>query len=168
MIRFVLALLLMVAPFRAHADNPPSTEVAAPSLEWMLGNWSGSGKLFGQDSRVTLSVRPVAGEAAYSFDYQVMTAAGQNRAETRFQAHAFFQRGKGNQWHGRWVDNFGNLHDISASLDRNNMTSTWGSPSTEIGRSTYILNDGRMLVTDWALGRDGVFKQFAQSELVRE
>lgn len=168
MIKSALALLLIAAPVAAQADSPQSAETVAPSLDWMVGNWSGNGKLLGRNSRVTLSVRPVAGTAAYSFDYQAVTAAERDQPEVTFFAHAFFQRGKGNKWHGRWVDNFGNLHDISALLNRDVMISTWGSPSTEIGRSSYAFVEGRMRITDSVMGKDGVLSEFAQSDLGRE
>jgi hypothetical protein len=162
------AFLLISAPATSLALETPSAEAAAPSLEWMIGSWSGSGKMFGQDSKVSLVVRPVAGAAAYSFDYEAVVAAQPGGREMRFAAHAFFQKGKGNRWHGRWVDSAGNLHDVSGLLEPRIMTSTWGSPSTEIGRSSYMLVDGRMRITDSVLGKDNMLKAFAQSELSRE
>jgi hypothetical protein len=162
------AFLLISAPATSLALETPITDATAPSLEWMVGSWSGYGKMFGQHSKVSLVVRSVAGAAAYSFDYEAVVAAQPGGREMRFAAHAFFQKGKDNRWHGRWVDSAGNLHDVYGLLEPGAMTSTWGSPSTEIGRSNYTLVEGKMRITDSVLGKDNMFKAFAQSDLTRE
>jgi hypothetical protein len=162
-----LAFLLVVAPVVAQTGPQAAAEVTAPSLDWMVGDWRGSGKHFGRDSVVTLTVRTVAGGAAYSMDYGVIVAAGGDQPEMRFAAHGVYQRAKGKKWHGRWVDNFGNLHDLSGVIDGQKMTTLWGSPATEIGRSTYSLVDGKLRITDTSLNKDGVFNRFGESQLVR-
>lgn len=171
MIRALILSTMLVAlaiPARVHAQIAPAESAAPATLDWMVGEWSGKGKLFGRDSEVELIVKPVAAGAAYSLDYRIYVAADGNATEMRFAAHGFFQRGKGRKWHGRWVDNFGNLHDISGTLDAQAMTTLWGSPSTEIGRSSYSIIGGQLQIVDWALAKDGNFNEFARSQLNRK
>lgn len=171
MIRALTLTAILVAlsiPATAHAQSPPAETAAPATLDWMVGEWSGKGKLFGRDSEVELTVKPVAAGAAYSLDYRIYVAADGDATEMRFAAHGFFQRGKGRKWHGRWVDNFGNLHDISGTLDAQAMTTLWGSPSTEIGRSSYSIAGGKLQIVDWALAKDGNFSEFARSQLNRK
>ncbi|MEQ1550172.1 hypothetical protein [Sphingorhabdus sp.] len=168
MIRALTLATMLVAlaiPATAHAQTTPAESAAPATLDWMVGEWSGKGKLFGRNSEVELTVRPVAAGAAYSLDYRIYVAADGDATELRFAAHGFFQRGKGRKWHGRWVDNFGNLHDISGTLDAQAMTTVWGSPSTEIGRSSYSIVGGQLQIVDWALGKEGSFNEFARSKL---
>jgi hypothetical protein len=163
----ILAAALLTVPASVSGQTAPAQSEAAATLDWMVGDWSGNGKHFGRDSVVTMSVKTVAGGAAYSMDYSVIVSAGGNQPEMRFAAHGVYQRAKGRKWHGRWIDNFGNLHDLFGAIDGQKMTTLWGSPSTEIGRSTYALVDGQLRVIDTSLNKDGIFSEFGQSQLVK-
>jgi hypothetical protein len=163
----VLAAGLLVVPAPVCGQTAPAQSETLVTLDWMVGDWSGNGKHFGRDSAVTLTVKTAAGGAAYSLDYSVIVSAAGDNPEMRFAAHGFYQRAKGREWHGRWTDNFGNLHDLSGVIEGQKMTTLWGSPATEIGRSSYALIDGKLRIIDTSLNKDGVFDEFGQSQLVR-
>lgn len=57
-------LIALSIPASGHAQTVPVEAAAPATLDWMVGEWNGKGKLFGRDSEVKLSVKPVAAGAA--------------------------------------------------------------------------------------------------------
>ncbi|MEO0997120.1 MAG: hypothetical protein AAFX58_06345 [Pseudomonadota bacterium] len=63
---------------------------------------------------------------------------------------------------GYWSDSGGALHPLRAMWEDNTLTTRWGRPGTEEGRTEYArLAPGVLRVTDWALTDEG-WRQFMQ------
>lgn len=149
--RAALAAILAI-PLAAAAPQ------GEPSLDWLHGEWAGSGTLQGQPTIVTLSVSPVFGAkaAALSYRAQMPAASFEGRATYHIKAKGRVE--------GQWSDSMGSLHPIGGRIEGTAMTTVWGSPMTELGRSTYTLDTGGALtVTDSVLTEDGSWRLFAKA-----
>lgn len=163
---FLITLLFPAAPVLGHEPqsapaNATKPESAPVSLDWLTGDWIGEGITFGRPSRVTLSLRPIFGGRTMMMDYAVSVVAKDNIPALNFAAHAYYKVGKGKTWDGRWIDNFDNFHNLSGMIKDTSMATLWGSPSTEIGRTTYTRVGDTLSITDKSLTPAGNFDVFA-------
>jgi hypothetical protein len=164
----IAAAFALSAPPVAAQDATPVVQAARPSLDWMVGEWAGEGVLFGRPSKVTMSVKPAIGGNGVALDYAIKIQASDKAPAMDFAAHAFFREGAKGRWAGRWGDNFGNLHDVSGRIDGQAMYTMWGSPDTEMGKSSYVIDAGAMVITDHVVRGRGEFEQFAMSRLTKK
>ena len=68
---------------------------------------------------------------------------------------------------GFWSDSNGSLHPLQASYADGVLTTLWGRPETEEGRTVYAATgDGGLSVTDW-VKVDGEWRQFMHADYVR-
>lgn len=169
---FVAALLMQAASPPPNAA--PATEQAEPlSMDWMVGDWTGTGTSFGRATLVALAVAPTMDGRVITLDYSVSApgaadpASGPSASTPLFAGHGFYRVDRDDRWDGRWVDSTGVLRELSARLSAMGVTTTWGSPSTEIGRTTYAMDGDAMLVTDQVMRANGEWHVFASSRLER-
>ena len=129
----------------------PAAAQDATTLNWLVGEWRGSGTMFGRPSEATLSVRPVLGGRFIELSYR----AGQ------FEGRAMYQFVDGGMWRAQWFDNRGTTFAIQGYQIERSLRSAWGTPETEQGQTLYHLRpNGRLSVTD-SVRRDGVYREFA-------
>ncbi len=164
---FMTALLLLSAAAGGHEPEPIAVKpaVAAVTLDWMVGDWVGEGITFGRPSRVTLTLRPIFAGRTMVMDYAVTVAAKDKIPALNFAAHAYYKISNDSRWDGRWIDNFGNFHNLSGAIKGSALTSIWGSPATEIGRTHYVLEGDVLTITDKSLSSTGNFDVFATYKL---
>lgn len=162
-----LALVTLSTPSLSRPALVP-VATAAASLDWMIGEWAGEGTSFGRPSHVSLSVRPILGGKAVTLDYAVSVNSEGEKPAILFTSHGFYRVSDDKRWDGRWIDNFGNLHDLSGRVDATSLIVVWGNPGTEIGRTLYALEGGAMVVTDQALRGTGAMEVFAISRLSKK
>lgn len=157
MMRHALAVALFAMPL-ATAAAPE----AEPGLGWLHGEWTGTGTLQGQPTKVTLSVAPAFGGTATTLAYgaQMPSAVFEGRATYRIKARGRVE--------GQWTDSAGSLHIVGGRIEGTGMTTVWGSPATEIGRSTYKLDKGTLSTSDAVLMPDGSWRVFASASYVRK
>lgn len=150
--RLLAAALLLAAPAAtAQQPAPPAVQSPAATMSWLIGEWRGSGTMFGRPSEATLSVRPALGGRFIEFSYR---AGG-------FEGRAFYGPTPGGGWRAQWFDNRGMSFPIEAREIERSLTSDWGSAETEQGRTVYLLQpDGRLSITD-SVRRDGAYRDFA-------
>ncbi len=68
---------------------------------------------------------------------------------------------------GYWSDSNGSLHPLQATYADGVLTTLWGRPETEEGRTVYAATgDGGLSVTDW-VKVDGDWRQFMHADYVR-
>jgi hypothetical protein len=157
------ALLALAAPVAAQPAATP-----APSVEFMTGEWAGAGTIFGRASRVGLTVKRALGGKAVTLNYRVEAAAQGAQAAFSFAGHAIYRIASKGRWEGRWLDSGGAFRDLSAEIAPGRMNVTWGSAATEIGRTSYALEDGVLILTDQVLRASGQFETFATARLTRK
>ncbi len=154
----IAAALLIAAPAVAQETPAPApAQQPAEVMSWLVGDWRGSGTMFGNPSEATLSVRPVLGGRFLEFSYR----AG------RFEGRALYSLISGGRWRAQWFDNRGMTFPVVAHEIERTLTSNWGSADSEEGRTAYILAaDGRLRITD-SVRRDGSYREFASHVMTR-
>jgi hypothetical protein len=136
------AAILAVAPAAAQD---------ATTLNWLVGEWRGTGTMFGNASQATLSLRPVLGGRFLELNYRAGT----------FEGRAMYQFVDGGMWRAQWFDNRGMTFPVQGFQIERSLRAEWGSAETEQGRTVYLLGqDGRLRVTD-SVRRDGTWRDFA-------
>ena len=154
MIRALLPIALISATAAVASD--------VQTLEWFVGEWVGSGTLLGQPSTVTLTISPALGGTATALAYRAQTAAAGSRPALSFEGRATYRITAKGRVEGQWSDNNGSFHAVGGRIAGTMMTTVWGSPTTEIGRSTYVREaSGTLTVTDSVLSSDGGWRMFA-------
>ena len=151
------ALLLAAPAWAQQPQEPPAAASPAAALAWIVGEWRGTGTMFGRPSEASLSVRPVLRGRFLEFSYR---AGG-------FEGRAFYRPAAGGSWRAQWFDNRGVTFPIEAQTLERTLTSDWGTADTEQGRTIYTITpDGRLRVTD-SVRRDGGYREFASHEMAR-
>jgi len=157
--RTLIAAAIMLAVPAVAQQRQPAPFGAAPehAMMWIIGEWRGGGTMFGRPSEATFRVSPVLGGRFLEFSYR----AGP------FEGRAFYRAVANGRWEAHWFDNRGVTFPIEAREIERTLTSDWGSPETEQGRTVYRLTaDGRLHITD-SVRRDGSYREFATHVLTR-
>lgn len=95
--------------------------------------------------------------------------SGQGTGQTTvFEGHAYYRAVGEGRYRGMWFDNSGMFRPLDARRDGEALVSQWGTPDTEQGETTYrLLPDGKMAVVDRVKGKDGTWRTFGQSGLMK-
>jgi hypothetical protein len=150
-----------------------------PLLSRLAGQWSGTGTVLNQPSKIEMSWNWELGGRflKLTFRNEMGTAPKVNV----FEGHAYY-RATGDpstrvaptapeplsRYRGMWFDNSGLMRPIEATSDGDALVSKWGTPETEEGETTYrLLADGKMEVIDRVKSKDGTWRQFGQSGLMK-
>lgn len=120
-------------------------------LDRFAGAWKGEGKVNGRESKVEMVWEPVTGGRHYRIGYRNSMEGG-----TVFEGTALYSPNPSGGFSGLWVDSFGFSRPIVAEFSNETLTSNWGSPETEEGRTEYRLTGAdSMQVTDFVRTKDG-------------
>ncbi len=142
-------------------------EVQTPSdghdtPDWLVGNWSGQGLLFGEPARMRLSVCPLVGHRGLTLDYQV---EGESNPAMRFSGHADYLPDSGNRWRGRWIGSNNVDHDLTAITSDQAFLATWHNAAVETGQTQYrLIAPGHLKVTDYVQRDGGGLESFASAD----
>ena len=153
-------LLALVVVFQANVD---------PLLSRFVGQWSGTGTVLNQPSKISINwTSELNGQfARLTFRNEMPKAT--------FEGHAYYRPGDPStslkadgRYRGMWFDNSGMLRPLDAHRDGDALVSKWGTPETEEGETTYRLtSDSRMEIVDRVKSRDGTWREFGRSVVVR-
>lgn len=141
-----------------------------PLLSRLSGQWSGNGTVLGQASKIEMTW-------SWELGGQFLRLTFRNEMpKSVFEGHAYYRAigdpstplGAGGRYRGVWFDNSGMIRPIEATRDGDALVSKWGTPETEEGETTYrLLPDGKMDVVDRVKSKDGTWRQFGQSGLMK-
>ncbi len=133
-----------------------------PLLARLAGQWSGTGTVLNQPSKISMTW-------SWELGGQFLKLTFRNEMpKTTFEGHAYYRPSGNGRYRGMWVDNSGMFRPLDAAHDGDALVSKWGTPETEEGETTYrLLPDGRMEVTDRVKGKDGTWRLFGQSGLMK-
>jgi hypothetical protein len=141
-----------------------------PLLSRFLGEWSGTGTVLSEPSKIEMSW-----SAELGGEFVRLTLRNE-MPKSLFEGHAYYRalgdpstplRASG-RYRGMWFDNSGMMRPIEATMDGDALVSKWGTPETEEGETTYrLLAGGRMEVVDRVKSKDGTWRQFGQSGLMK-
>jgi hypothetical protein len=146
-------LLALVIAFQTTVD---------PLLSRLVGQWSGTGTVMSQPSKISL-------EWTWELGGQFARLTFRNEMpKMTFEGHAYYRVVGEGRYRGMWFDNSGMFRPLDARRDGDALVSKWGTPETEEGETTYrLLADGRMEIVDRVKGKDGTWRQFGQSGLMK-
>lgn len=137
-----------------------------PFLSRLEGRWAGSGTVLGQASTIEAEWR-------WTLDQQFLELSFRNDMQgpsgaRRFEGRAFYKASGAGRYRGFWIDNSGAIRPIDARTEGEALVAEWGTDDTERGETTYRFVDGnRLEVRDRVRQRDGTWRDFGQSVLVR-
>jgi hypothetical protein len=139
--------------------------VADPFLARLVGGWSGEGTVSSQASAIEM-------EWAWTLDGQFLELTFRNQMSGsrpgRFEGRAFYRALGPGTYRGFWIDNSGAIRPIEARADGDALVAAWGTAETEVGETTYrFVAEGRLEVTDRVRQRDGRWRTFGQSVLMK-
>ena len=135
-------------------------------LSRLEGRWSGTGTVLSQPSQIEMAWE-------WTLDGQFLQLTFRNdmgRAPKvrRFEGRAFYRAVSEGRYRGMWFDNSGVMRPVDAVREGDALVSKWGTPDTEEGETTYrIAAEGRLEVTDRVKSKDGTWRTFGQSTLVK-
>lgn len=140
---------------------------AQPLPGGLAGAWKGEGTTFGSASSSEMKWEPM-------LDAKFATMTWRNEWKTRdgktqvFEGRGVYKAhdtGTGNGW---WFDSRGMALSVTTKFDGSVLSSQWGSPETESGRTTYRLIDSdKVEVVDEVRTKDGSWREFGRSVLKR-
>ncbi len=133
-----------------------------PLLSRLVGQWSGTGTVLNQPSKIEMSWSAELGGQFVRLTFR------NEMPKSLFEGHAYYRAVGDGRYRGMWFDNSGMFRPLEARRDGDALISKWGTPDTEEGETTYrLLPDGRMDVVDRVKGKDGTWRQFGQSGLMK-
>lgn len=135
-------------------------------LDKFSGEWSADGKAFGMPAKVSMKWEPAL-EGKFmklSYDMEMKTKEGATQV---FHGVAFYKPLEDGTFKATWVDSSGDMHPIVATVERQTLTSVWGTPETKLGRTRYtLLDENRVEIVD-EINRKGEWKEFNRNTVVR-
>jgi hypothetical protein len=154
-----LLLSLIVAAWLAQSGQDPL-------LSQLAGKWSGTGTVLNQPAQIEM-------EWAWELGGQFLKLTFKNDMGTApkvntFAGHAYYRAVGDGRYRGMWFDNSGMFRPLDARRDGDALVSQWGTADTEQGETTYrLLPGGKMEVVDRVKGKDGTWRTFGQSGLIK-
>jgi hypothetical protein len=146
-------LIALVLFFQANGD---------PFLTRLNGQWSGTGTVLNQPAKISMTWNWELGG-----QFLRLTFRNEMPKQT-FEGHAYYRPAGPDRYRGMWFDNAGMFRPLDARREGDALVSKWGTPETEEGETTYLLRaDGSMEVTDRVKGKDGTWRTFGQSGLMK-
>jgi hypothetical protein len=150
-------LLLSFVLIAGFAQSGPD-----PLLSRLAGQWSGTGTVLNQPSKIEMSW-------SWELGGQFLRLTFRNEMpKSAFEGHAYYRAVGDGRYRGMWFDNSGMFRPLEARRDGDALVSKWGTPETEEGETTYrLMADGKMEVVDRVKSKDGTWRQFGQSGLMK-
>ena len=131
-------------------------------LTQFAGQWSGTGTVLNQPAKISATW-------TWELGGQFLRLTFRNEMpKATFEGHAYYRPSGEGRYRGMWFDNSGMFRPLDAKRDGDALVSKWGTPETEEGETTYrLLPDGKMEVTDRVKSKDGTWRVFGQSGLMK-
>lgn len=143
------------------------TEAQAPTLiDRFVGIWAGKGTLMGADAEFTMIWERVLEGRFHRLTFQ-NKMHGPDGIARILKAQAFYKPEQAGQFSGMWFDSRGMVLPLKASIAGDTLTTHWGSPETEQGRTVYrLVGQNKFEVDDFVL-RGDEWRRFGQATYER-
>ena len=135
-------------------------------LSRLAGQWVGTGTVLNQPAKIEM-------EWAWELGGQFLKLSFRNEMGVApklnvFEGHAYYRAVGEGRYRGMWFDTSGMFRPLDARREADSLVSQWGTPDTEQGETTYrLLADGKMDVVDRVKSKDGTWRTFGQSGLMK-
>lgn len=138
-----------------------NTATAQQSADNLIGTWTGSGKLFGQDATFSMKWEKALGGKFIRLNFQ--NNFTQNGRKSTMDAEAMYKPLSDSSFEGTWFDSRGVVFPLKANFSNNTLTTEWGNEATEKGKTVYLIkSNSEIEVTDFVL-RNGQLQQFGKT-----
>lgn len=166
-IGFVIAVLFLtlisLSPLAVRADDSRD-----PFLNRLNGDWKAQGKAFGMEAKFHMKWAWVLQNRFIQLSYKI-EMRGKDGQPQIFEGTAFYKPAANGKYEGTWFDSQRSIHPIAATADSSALTSFWGKPETEQGKSIYrLLDENRIEVVDAVRAKDGSWREFSRNTFGRE
>lgn len=157
------ALVVASVALAACAGGGVAQEARGGTLGALEGKWTADCAGFAPGASCSLAWSEGLHGDLMRVSYEVTDADG-----ARLFAGEGVYRGGGDAFAGFWTDTNGSLHPLEARFADGVLTTLWGRPETEEGRTRYALDGaGGLAVTDW-MKAEGEWRQFMHADYRRE
>jgi hypothetical protein len=166
----ILLLLVLAFRFDSLSLAQGAQAPADPLLSRLAGQWSGTGTVLNQPSKIEMSW-------SWELGGQFLRLTFRNQMpKSVFEGHAYYRAVGGgpstslttSRYRGMWFDNSGMFRPLDAQRDGDALVARWGTPETEEGETTYRLtSDSRMEIVDRVKSKDGKWREFGRSVVTR-
>ena len=137
-----------------------------PLLSRLTGQWAGTGTVLNQPAKIDMTWSWELGGRFLKLTFRNEMGAAPKLSV--FEGHAYYRATADGQYRGMWFDNSGMFRPLDATRDGDALVSKWGTPETEEGETTYrLLPNGSMEVIDRVKGKDGTWRTYGQSGLMK-
>lgn len=151
----------------AAAAQPPSGAPNAPAVtatypqDW-VGDWAGTGKVFGGQGQLGLRIERVLGGHFVKLTYVATPAPAEGKPPAPpFEGVAYYPRETSDgKLEGTWFDSWGGNYPLRANLQGRLWVVEWGDGAQRKGRTTYLLGDGILEVIDESVSPEGKAFEF--------
>lgn len=161
--KFFLGILFFASFFLVFSNSSAQQTIL---IDNFLGEWKGTGKLFGNDAQFYMKWEKTLGDKFIQLDFKNSFKL-QNGKEMSMAAKAFYKPENENNFKGTWFDSRGMILPLKSNFDKNSLVTFWGTPETEEGKTIYIfLEDNTIQTEDYVL-KNGEWKQFGNAEYIK-
>jgi hypothetical protein len=158
----IIPFILLLTTWIAEAQVPSSN-----FLEKLKGTYQAAGTSFNMPADIEMTWASTLGGRYSQLQYKILMHRKDGKDQL-FEGTAFYKPSGENTFKATWFDSNGSMHPITATNDENTLTSLWGTPETEMGKTTYkVVDDKTVEVTDFVLKKDGSWQLFNKSLLVK-
>lgn len=156
-------IFISLVPIAVRADDPRD-----PFLNRLNGDWKAQGKAFGMEAKFYMKWEWVLQNRFIQLSYKI-EMRGKDGQPQIFEGTAFYKPAANGKYEGTWFDSQRSIHPIAATADSSALTSFWGKPETEQGKSIYrLLDENRIEVVDAVRAKDGSWREFSRNTFGRE
>ncbi|HWI17237.1 MAG TPA: hypothetical protein VNT81_05795 [Vicinamibacterales bacterium] len=132
----------------------------------LAGQWAGTGTVLNQPAKIEMAWTWELGGRFLKLTFR--NEMGTAPKLSVFEGHAYYRATADGRYRGMWFDNSGMFRPLDANREGDALVSKWGTPDTEEGETTYrLLPNGSMEVIDRVKGKDGTWRTFGQSGLMK-
>lgn len=156
--RVAVLLAILQVPLSAQEVGQSDTSF----VDRLIGAWHGEGKLFGADAVFSMTWERVLGGQFIRLTFENKLQRP-NEAARVLQAQAFYKSAGVDRLEGTWFDSRGMVLPLEGSVAPASLTTLWGTPATEQGRTVYrVVDEERVEVEDYVL-KEGQWHEFGRA-----
>ncbi len=128
------------------------------------GYWHTEGKAFGHKADIIMEWKPVLEGAFYQISYKITNKLPSQNNLQVFSGIGYYKAIDSTHFEGTWFDSQGAIHPLSASCDDSSLTTLWGKPETQLGKTIYrFVSVDSVEITDFIMKKDSTWREFSRN-----
>jgi len=132
----------------------------------LSGSWAGTGELFGTAATYSMTWESVLAGRFIRLTFQNNMKNGDS-FNLVLEAEAYYSIGAEGSVTATWFDTRGMILPIRGTIAGHVLTSDWGTPETEEGRTIYRLVDENRIDVEDYVKRNGEYQLFGSASYQR-